>query len=925
MQFAVLGPLEVHVGAKQLTPSRAQARLLAVLLCRPNEWLRAEALTDLLWGAEDSNPTRLQVLVFRLRKSLDDAQRIEHRDGSYRIVVGPDELDVDRFLSLRQAGAAALNRDDLDEAAARLREAAGLWRGDAFAGMDEPALVAAEALRLRGERIAVLESLYAAEIRRGAAGEIIGELSELAAQYPLRESLSALLLRGLHQCGRRAEALTVYQQTRAQLIEELGLEPGEELRATQAMVLDDTDDQPAEQAAVRPRQLPPEPAGVAGRSEELARLTDLVHSHGTAAAPLVIAVDGPAGIGKTTFAVHAAHRVREYYGDGQIFIDLRGYSSGEPVDPATAVRSILLALGMRPAAIPEGLDERSAMLRSCLAGQRMLILLDNVRGAEQVRPLLPASDCLLLVTSRSQLRGLAVHDGAHRITLRPLVSEAAGDVLAGAVGRGRAAGDPEAVRRLVELCGRIPLALRIAGERASRFPGDGLAALATELSDEHRRLDQLADADDPTADLRAAFSWSYRALAAEDARMFRYLGLHPSGAIGLPAIAVLTGSTPREIRRSADRLVSQHLLEEPQPGRFKLHDLLRLYAAELAAEQESADEVSATTRRMLDWYLATAAAANNAVRPRGAATPVVDAAGPEAGPLQFAGPAQALHWFEIERPVLVELIQRAFDEGHDDHAWQFAWALTAFLAARQHLDDWRTVAAIGRRAAERSGRDRAVMYAGIVEGHMHLASSRLDESEACYRAALELAERIGDLTRQSTVLSNLGLVASDRGEHERALELQEKALAAQDGLPEHESAVLHTALNLSAAHGALGNFHEAIRYGELAVAHFRRHRSSTLVPLALANLAEGHLELGDPERARTYCREALALYDALDAKLGRANTLTVLGRAHQASGDPALAVEVWTEARDLFRESASPRAAEVDSLLATALAAANGS
>ncbi|MFB6721070.1 BTAD domain-containing putative transcriptional regulator [Kribbella sp. NPDC056345] len=917
MQFGVLGPLEVWVGGNPLTPSRAQARLLAVLLCRPNQWMRADALIDLLFGADDSNPARLQVLVFRLRKSLGDAERIEQREGSYRIVVGPGEFDVDRFQSFRQAGAAALNRDDPESAAVHMRAAVELWRGDPFAGMDEPALVTAEALRLRGERIAVQEALYTAEIQRGVAAEIIGELSELAAQHPLRESLTALLLRGLHQCGRRADALTVYQRTRAQLIEELGLEPGEELRATQAMLLTDAEDPPAEQAVVRPRQLPPEPTGIAGRSEELAQLTDLVHKHGTASAPLVIAVDGPAGIGKTTFAVHAAHQLREFYEDGQIFVDLRGYSSGEPVDPATAVRSILLALGVRPAAIPEGLDERSAMLRSGLAGKRLLIVLDNVRGAEQVRPLLPASDCLMLVTSRSQLRGLAVHDRAHRITLRPLVPEAAGDVLAGVVGSSRAAGDPDAVARLVELCGRIPLALRIAGERASRFPGDGLSALAAELSDEHRRLDRLADADDPAADLRAAFSWSYRALAAEDARTFRYLGLHPSGAIGLPAIAVLTQGTPREVRRSADRLVSQHLLEEPQPGRFKLHDLLRLYAAELAAEQESAEGLLATTRRMLDWYLATLGAANNAVRPRGAAAPVVDAAGPEAGPLRFAGAAQALDWFEIERPVLVELVQRAYDEGLDDHAWQFAWALNVFFAARLHFDDWRTVSAIGRRAADRSGAERAIMFTAIVEGIMHLEASRLDESEACYLTALDLAERSGDLTRQSSVLSNLGLVASRRGQHERALELQEKALAAQDELPEHESAILHTALNLSAAHGAMGNFHEAVRYGELALAHFRRHRNSTMEPLALANIAEGHLELGDPEQARARCLEALELFNALDAKLGRANTLTVLGRAHQAAGEPALAGEAWRQARDLFLEAASPRAAEVDSLLAT--------
>lgn len=922
MKFAVLGPLTVRADGDPLTITRAQGRLLAILLCQPNQWVRSEALADVLWG-EAGSQSRLQVLVSRLRKALGDADRIQHDHGSYRITVAPEELDVDRFLSLRRAGAAALNADDPDQAVRRLRQAADVWRGEPFAGLDDPPVVAAESARLSSERLAVLEDLYDAEIRRGTAAGILADLSELANAHPLRERLSALLLLGLHQCGRRAEALSEYQRVRDQLIEELGLEPGDELRRAQAKILADagtgietgSPDDSGRTDAVLPQQLPPDPADVIGRAAELGELTGLVGKHSAAASPLVIAIDGPAGIGKTTFAVHAAHQVRGRYRDGQLFVDLRGYSSGEPVESSAALRMLLHALGVPPAGIPSGPDERSAMLRSCLTGRRMLIVLDNVRGAEQVRPLLPAAGCLLLVTSRNQLRGLAVHDGAHRITLRPLTSEAAGGVLIGAVGSRRSADDPAAVAELAELCGRIPLALRIAGERASRFPEHGLAVLAAELSDERHRLDQLADADDPAADLRAAFSWSYRTLANDDARTFRLLGLHPSGTVGLPAAAILTGRTTHQVRRSLDRLVARHLLEEPQPGRFRLHDLLRLYAAELAAEEESAPELHAATRRMLDWYLRTVAVAGRIVRPRGSAKDVVDAPDPATLPLRVAGPTQALDWFETERETLRDLVRRAYDLGYDAHTWQLAWSLSPFYTTRQHLDDWRTTALVGRRAADRLGDDRAVLFAATNEGIMHLESSRLDDSYARFRTALEMAQRIGDDARQATSLSNLGLVLARQGDHSRAIDFYRKALVAEAAAPAAERVVSTTAVNLSASLGALGNYREAIRYGEAAAAQFRERGNATMEALALSNVAEGHLSLGDFGQALAYCEQALDLFASIDSKQGRSNALIVLGRAHLAAGAVDKAAKAWDEARDLLRATSNPEAAKVEQLL----------
>jgi tetratricopeptide (TPR) repeat protein len=467
---------------------------------------------------------------------------------------------------------------------------------------------------------------------------------------------------------------------------------------------------------------------------------------------------------------------------------------------------------------------------------------------------------------------------------------------------------------LTELCGRIPLALRIAGERASRFADHGLAELAEELSDEHQRLDQLGDHDDRAADLRAAFSWSYRTLTTDDARTFRLLGLYPAGTIGLPAAAALTGVSISQMRRSSDRLVAHHLLEQPERGRFKLHDLLRLYAAELVAEREPAPAVEAATRRLLDWYLHNAAVAGGVVRPRGSVNPVVGPADPNIVSHEFAGPAEALDWFETERQVLPDLLRRAADHGFDDHVWKLAWTLLPFYSIRMHLDDWRTTATIGRLAADRLGDPRAVLFTANNEGIMHLHSSRLDESRVAFTTALEMARQLGDHARQATSLSNLGLVADTRGDHEQAIEHYELALVAE-AASEPDVAVFTTWLNLSASHGALGHFREAIRYGELAVDYFRQTGNTAYEAQALANIGEGHLSLGDFDLARSYCEQSLDLFGTLEAKHGKANTLMVLGRVHEATGAVEAAARVWEEAYDLLHEAGDPRGAEVQKLL----------
>lgn len=912
MEFEVLGPLLVRADGHEVRIAQAQRRLLALLLMRPNRWIPADVLADGLWR-EAGGAARLQVLVHRLRRSLGDIGRVQHDQGSYRLRVGPGELDVERFRLHGREGADALAAGEWDAAVRHLRAASALWRGRPYAGLDDLAPVASDASTLDDERLVMLENLYDAEIRAGSAARVLADLSELAAEHPLRERLAALLVLALYRSGRRADALTTYQDVRNLLIEELGLEPGPELRAAQAVVLGDGN-APAASRDPALRQLPPAPTGVLGRADELAELIQLVEGHAGESSPLLVVISGSAGIGKTAFAICAAHLLRDRYQDGQIYLDLRGYASGEPVEAPASTRILLHELGVPPAAVPSGLDERTAMLRSRLAGRRLVLLLDNVRAAGQVRPLLPAANCLLLVTSRNQLRVLAIQDGAHRITLRPLAPADARDVLATAVGKGRAEAEPAAVASLAELCGHVPLALRVAGERAARFPRDTLANLADELSDEERRLDHLGGLDDQASGLRASFWWSYRELPDEDARVFRLLGLHPTGTIGLRAAAALTDSTVSQVHRSLDRLAADHLVVEARPGRFEMHELLRLFAAEMLAEHDAAEAIDEAVVRLVDWYVVSVAAAGTTVRPRGAADQVIEPSA-HVGIQAFRGPAEALDWLETERFVILELVRRAAGQGLHRQTWQLAWATTPFYAIRLYLEDWRDVAGAGQSAAYLTGDERAVMWTSLSLGSMHLERREYEDCRAAYRLALEIAERTGHIDNQAVVHSNLGLAAARQGDHLQALAHYQRSLAAEEAAgPGH--AQFTAALNLSASYGALGDFRTAIRYGKRAAEYNRRHGSLSYEAIALSNVAEGYLSLGDLVQAQVYCEQALELLRTLNAKQGMANALMVFGHIRRALNDSGSAVQAWEAAHALLLELADPRAAQAEALLA---------
>jgi DNA-binding SARP family transcriptional activator len=611
VRVRVLGPVEVLAPGRAVAVPGGRPRVvLAVLALHAGQAVGADRLAAALW--DDRLPTNvrasLQTCVARLRRALDSDDLIETVRSGYVLRLDPEDVDLHRFRRL--AAEAELLGDPIG-ARRVLVEALALWRGEPLTGVDSEALRRGEARGLTEEYLAAVERRVDLDMAAGRLEDLVPELRSLVGRYRLRESLWSRLILTQYRLGRAAEAIETYHKLRTVWVESLGVEPSGPVRQLYQGMLTGEMAQtprmlpkpPPAAALARPWQIPADVRHFAGRRAELAALDELVVRNDSHA--MFAVLDGSAGVGKTALAVRWAHRVRDRFPDGQLYLNLRGYGPGEPVRPETALSGFLRALGARADQIPDGLNERSAKFRNRLAGRRMLVLLDNARDAAQVRPLLPGAGNALLVTSRNQLRGLTARNGASRVEVARLSPEDAADLLNEHIAGPRTAAESDTVAELVELCARLPLALRVTAERINRSLGLPLAALARELRDERGRLDVLRSDDDQDADLRALLSWSYLALDGASARAFRLLGIHPGNDIGSAAAAALFDISEGEAAQLLDSLVSVHLLEQRTGDRYGFHDLLRGYAAETAQREVSATDRDVATRRILDWYLHT--------------------------------------------------------------------------------------------------------------------------------------------------------------------------------------------------------------------------------------------------------------------------------------------------------------------------------
>jgi DNA-binding SARP family transcriptional activator len=996
MRFQLLGTLRIGDGTTWSEIRAAQQRLvLAILLIEAGQVVSTDRLIDEIWGERPPRAAvgTIQGYVMHLRRALggrrperglrrprppieyrrDGAGTLVTRGRGYQLDVEPDDLDATVFERTVDAGKRSLAGGDLTAAVAALADALALWRGPAMADVPATPTVVAEAQRLEQARLAAIELRLGAQLDLGQHTEVVGELHRLVQEHPLREGLWAQLMLALFRSGRRAEALDAYQQARTRLVDELGLEPGQQLRQLQADILGDAPTlsrrAPVRDAAVTPAQLPPDVAGFTGRDAQLARLDGLLPApddrHPTV---LVIStIAGTAGVGKTALATHWGHRVAGRFPDGQLYVNLRGYGPVPALRPIAALARFLHALGVPPSKVPMEEDEAAALFRSLVAGKRMLVLLDNAAHPDQVRPLLPGGPgCLVLVTSRDHLGGLVARDGAVRLTLDVLTPDEAGTLLARLVGADRVRAEPEATARLAALCGYLPLAIRIAAANlvaARARPAPGAAADPNTTIEDYTRL--LAEGDrlgalevdgDPHASVRIAFGHSYAALPPAAARLFRLLGLVPGPNIDAAAAAALAGVSPAEAAEQLERLSRAHLVEEPQLRRYTFHDLLRRHAAERASAEDSEAGRHAAVAQLFDYYLRRVAAAAELVFPQILRTPLPSE--PPAEPVAgFANHAEASAWLDAERPNLVAAVVHAKPE-FAGAAWRLADALRGYLYQRMYIVDWASVADAGLTAADADGdpRGRAAAQAGLATlhwvqgrhlqavdhyqlglilarqagwvegesaalgnlGNLYWALGKLRAAGDHYTQALALFHSSGHVAGQATVEDNLGLVSFWLGDLDVAVEHYTRAIGLHQGIGSR-SGETRTLTHLGDAHRVGGRLDEALATLTAAVATAREIGDRNVEGDAVRNLARVHRDAGRLEQALEHAQAALELARETGDQRLVAGALTTRASVDEDRRRYAQAIDGHRRALGLAREVGN-RPIEAEALIGLAAA-----
>ncbi|MDG4790445.1 BTAD domain-containing putative transcriptional regulator [Micromonospora sp. WMMD1102] len=918
MRYRILGTVEVSAHGRPVVVARPQRRaLLALLLLNANRAVSPDAAAEALWGPAAPKTARAQVhsAVYALRAQLRDAGcevSIPWSAGGYTIHVEPGELDAARFAShLTQAKGHLVGRRFADAASAA-RAGLRLWRGEPL-GDARGAFVPAAREHLHERRRATLETLAEAELAIGNDIEVLSELAPMMDEYPLHEAFCGLLMRALHRAGRTAEALDRFRRLRAALAEQHGLDPGPVLTGLEGAILRGelapAAPAPAAPEVEVPAQLPPDVYGFSGRATEIARLDALLSaasSHPTAV--MIAAVSGIAGIGKTALAVHWAHRTAGAFPDGQLYLNLRGYDQGgAAVSPEDALHGFLDALGVSPHRVPASLDARTGLFRSMLAGRRMLVLLDNARDAEQVRPLLPgAASCAVIVTSRNQLPSLVAAEGAHALFLDVMSDAEARELLARRIGAQRTA-DRRPLDMIIAGCANLPLALAVVAARAATSSHLSLDSLAADLhaGDARDRLDALAG-DDRAVDVREVFSWSYHLLGAEAARLFRLLGLHPGPHVGPHAAASLAGLPANQIRPLLAELATASLATVHDHRRYTTHDLLHVYATELTDKEDADDERRAALRRLLDHYLHTSRAA--ALRLNPPRDPI--ALSPPAPGTSLDAPADhdaALGWLTAERPALLAMIRLAVRAGFDTHAWQLAWTLDDFLDRRGHWADQassqETALAAARSLADLPGQAQAHTSLGRV--YQKLA--RYDDADAHLRQALDIFGQLGDDAGRARAHYNRAQVSERRGRYEEALRHAQAALELCRASG-HRLGQANTLSTIGWHHSLLGRHREAVTYCEQALALHQEIGDRHGEAAGWDSLGHAHQHLGRYDDALASYRRALALCRELGDRYNEAGVLTKLGDTQHARGAADAARDAWSQAVAILDELDHPDA-----------------
>ncbi|WP_459799937.1 AfsR/SARP family transcriptional regulator [Herbidospora sp. RD11066] len=908
-------------GAEPRTP-------LAALLLENGHVVPTTRLIDVVWPDDPPNSAHatLQTYVKTLRRSLSrqgSEEVIVTRTPGYLALVPDGSLDTARFHDLVTRSRAAATPQ---EAAGLLDAALALWRGPALVGLEET-LLAGEAARLNELRLTATEDRMAAGLALGQHGRLVSDLAALVGSHPANERLRAQYMTALYRLGRQSDALAVFREGRDVLAEELGVDPGPELTELHHAILrGDPRLQGGEPPRVVPAQVPPAPADFTGRHAETEGLVAVLGT-GT-----VQVIAGRGGSGKSALAAHVAHRAAGAFPDGLLHADLRGLGD-TPADPGEVLGLFLKALGAEP--VPEGPGERAELFRRLAAGRRMLVLLDDAADERQVRPLLPGGASGVLITSRNRLGGLS---GVGRTDLDVLEPGEAVELLDRIVGAGRVAAEEPVAREIAELCGRLPLALRIAGARLATRRRWPLRLLADRLADERRRLDELAIAD---LEVRAGFELSYRALDPAARRALRGLGHLGTPEFAPWVVAWLTGEDGRAAEDTVERLVDAQLVDFARVDglgtpRYRVHDLVRIYGRERAEAEEPGEELKAAVGRVLGGWLTLArhVASDEIARP---STPGPDV--PVSAELVAQVVSAPHDWFDFEQTALVTGLERAAALGLHELVCAFASARLgpSFLGVNRFVSRERiTQAALS--AARQAGDPHGVATMLAELGRLRYDQDRFAEARQVLDEALAGFRDLGDPRGQAVALATLGVICRETGRLVEALHF----LDAARGLLGDDPAALHplrlaasvrlergdfpaawaglqaclyghreagtlrgealTLRTISLHHRATGDHEQAVETAEAARVIFARLGDPLMEAYSVRARAKAELRLGRLGTALPALEEALAVCQAMGDRWGLAATLRTLGELHLAAGrlDDAeacltTALQVWDE------------------------------
>ena len=908
MDFRILGPVEIHVNGQPYSFGSPKERcVLAVLLYELGQPVDTDSLIDRVWGDNlpESPRASLYSYLSRLRGSLkkvagSDQSLLRRRSGYYTLNAEPGAVDLHRFRMLRAQARAIGDSGDDERAAELLREAEGLWRGTPLTGLSGEWV---ERVRtgLEAERLANTFDRIRVELRLGRHADLVGELCDLVAGHPFDETLIEHLMVALYRCGRQAEALDAYRRTRERLMQELGSEPGPGLRNLHQRMLNEDPVLVAEPAtrpapqSMHANSLPRDNPDFTGRATELDKLVRLIDSERAKSTVTVVAISGMAGVGKSTFAIHAAHLLSNRY-PSTLYLGLHAHDPrAEPVDPASGLGILLRTLGVAPARIPASAEERAALWRTQLVSRRALIVLDDASDAEQILPLLPgAAGCLVLITCRRRMIELP---GARWLPLDVLRPDEASSLFTRVIGAERAR-DRAATAQVVRLCGYLPLAIHLTGGRFRSHPAWSISDLASRLVRSHHRLDEIRAEGYAVA---ASLELSYRYLTVGQQRLLRQLALHPGTEFSVYLAAAATGDESLAATEQAlDALLDHHLLEEPELGRYTFHDLIREFAWHRAHLDDPESERQQTIHRMLDYYLCLAGRASGIVYPFHRRMDLNLVYAPAIMPSLDARP-DSRSWMDVERINIVSMVHYAARNGWAQHAGLLPHMLAQFLDTAGFWEDaialHRQAVGTWRECGDVRSEARALTDLCLVLGR----TGRYSEAQQCAGNALNMYRAQGDQAGEAEALDRMGLILWQSSQYHEALSCYEKALVIRRAVTDPHGEA-NTLAHQAIAYWHICRYDDALKCLAKALVIYQRIGDMRGVGSSLNNIGYVQQHLGFYEEALDRYRQALTIYREIGDRQGEAISFSNIGNHCQRTGRYDESLNYYRRALSIYRD-----------------------